>query len=192
MANFYNAVSSTKGKVVLITATNATIVSQSVTDYWSSDGAKYKNVSEIIKDNPAFDNTFTLFCPNETTKDYAVNVGFSQAYYLEPNEIITFSNGSKIVRIDSNISYRDKTDRELASDSFYGSSCHTFKSPPKNSIEVLTGDSLVNEWANSIPSSDYYFSKYTGRLFQKSRLLPHIFYSAIPLSIALYLAQIWL
>ena len=39
---------------------------------------------------------------------------------------------------------------------------------------------------------DYYFSKYTGRLFQKSRLLPHIFYSAIPLYIALYLAQIWL
>lgn len=160
MANFYKAMSSTKGEVVLIAATNATIVSQYVTNYSGSDGAFFTNVSEIIKDNPAFDNTFTLFCPNETLKNYAINVGFSQAYYLEPNEIITFSNGSKIVRNGSKISYRDKADAELAYDSFSGSDCYTFRSPPKTNIEILTGDSEVNEWAASIPSSNYYYSKY--------------------------------
>lgn len=165
MANFYKATSSTKGAVVLRTASYAQMVSHEGVSYGSSSGAAFGSVAEIIAGPaPGFDNTFTMFCRHDYDYNNLLAVGFSGAYLLDPGEIITMANGSKIQYNASTgrLIYSDSEDVEKYTQAFSGSGGSTasymFPSPTSPHVVVNSGNEDVWAAVNALPQSEYYFS----------------------------------
>lgn len=170
MGNFYYALSSTKGPVVLHTAKGPEIISQVAYSYSSYRGKQFDHVSDIISDNPGFDNTFTVFTNSSDLYNALISGGFSGAYLISTGERITMSNGSYLTLNSSGRLEYCTQDGVMQTSSVLGDRAMMFRSPPKSTVDIQSSNPDVLAVAqrgitSGIVYSSTFFVEHTSHLY---------------------------
>lgn len=158
MSRFYKATSSVRGDIVVITTSGAKLIAPEAINYYSSDGVPYTSAADIIADIPAYDTSMTIFVTLQSMYDSLTSLGFSNVYHLQPDEKITFSNGSYIKGTSTQMNYYTSDGNYVYGVTLSDNAGITLYAP-SDTIQVLhSSDSinaLLNKYMQLYPTGPY-------------------------------------